>query len=224
MYYFDLLPDELFLFIIEYVDLFNKNIDKSLTIALDGIFPCNQRSTDSYMYYMNLIDNGYINNFKFQNLNNALYLVHERNTKYINIVEDYKKQSSDYDIIIYSENQLRRINELNCKLNGFTITINSIVYLLHYTVEQKFGDNITITLKLIVYFNNNYYYMTHCSFSNGEHGYRRYNIIKYDTWGDCITKIPYSVLKILYDQNNYDKIPEDNGRVEDILIDCKMNF
>jgi len=221
MYYFELIPDELILIIIEYIDLTNKNSDNSLTITLNGLLSISNRYEELYDYYMDSINNGYINNFKILKLNDVLPLVHQRNYKYVKIVEDYNKQMDDYYIREFSNTQLIRITELNRKLYNFVLNANSIFYLIHYNMQRQFSGNITITLKLIVYFNNNYYYMTHRSFWNGEHGYREYNIIKYNTWKELIIKIPYKVLKILYNQNNYDRIPEDNGRIADNLITYK---
>ena len=57
--YFDLLPNELILFVIGYVDLSNKSTTISLSKSLEGLISISKRYNLLYDEYINLINNGY---------------------------------------------------------------------------------------------------------------------------------------------------------------------
>ena len=62
----------------------------------------------------------------------------------------------------------------------------------------------------LILFDIKYYYINHRISHVGSDVYKSHDIREYDTWRDCITKIPYNILKKLYKENSYDIIPE-NG-------------
>ena len=220
MNYFDLLPGELILIFISYVDIFNKKSDTSLTLSLNGLISLLIRYNQLYNNYINLINNGYINNFRTIKLIRTTLSIYKRNNKYIDIIELYQGQIRDSNIKYSFIGSLEFINRLSQINYNFVVHEGSKLYLIHYILNEGSFDSTNITLELIIFKDNKYYYMNYHSFSNGEFGYSEYIIIKYDNWKECINNIPYNTLKILYKQNNYDRIPDDNGRIDPKLIKC----
>lgn len=184
--YFDVVPDELILIIIGYVDLSNKSDVIPLTVTLKGFISIFKRNNELYNHYMNLVDSGYINNFD--------YLLYEEYLLDENI--------SDHTIPL---NKIMK-DKYNIRLNS-----DSRVYFIEHIKAQEYFWN-TNNLELLI-FEKKYYHINHRISYDGPEIYRSYNINEYNTWKECITKISYSLLKKLYKRNNYDIIPNNVGRI-----------
>ena len=70
---FDLLPDELVLIIIGYVDISNKIRVMKLISYLNGFISLSIRNNNLYYEYIELVNKGIINNFKQTLYENILY-------------------------------------------------------------------------------------------------------------------------------------------------------
>ena len=189
--YFDIFPEELILIVIGYVDLSNKKGNVKLLNRLEGFIFLSNRYKNIFDNYMNLIDDGCINNFKdiictyIVGDKNEMpeYLIYHLNRIETMLLDDYKIKSNPF--------RDKYIHYYFTYISHPTSDMH--IELIYLDSDQRSPPRtIGSTVK-------DYYYIDY------EYNFGKiiYNIKRYSTWIQLIKNISDNCRKHLFEFNNY---------------------
>ena len=211
--YFNLLPEELILIIIEYIDIYRLSFNNKLNLSdyIKGFNLLSIRIEGLYYRYINGVKEGYINNFKQQTVNHFL-----NDYKFINMKQNFirnvisNQHSNCYNLINLFE-MFQILSFINDELVNICdykniIKFRTKVYIL-IADEHPFNGT---RVNMIIY-DKKYY---HINYHKDENKKINLDIKMYNTWRTLIINNPYycsnndqkkiNIVKMLFRDNGYD--------------------